>query len=129
MLIAAKNSVLHNISSLLICYVRTGSTIPTLVLKCLFFVIFLNNNYFNYNMVLDLSSYFYFQKISTPVEEDNEDDDDEGTLRAKREKSSGRWGRSKATRSSLLPVTPYADEGGIASKAAKEELPPGRLWR
>ena len=82
MLIAAKNSVLHNISSLLICYVSTGSTTPTLVLKCLF----LNNNYFNYNKVLDLSSYFYFQIISTPAEEDKDDGDDEGTLRAKRAK-------------------------------------------
>ena len=77
---------MHKISSQLICYVSRGSTTPTLVLKCLFFVYFLNNNYFNYNKVLDLSSYFYFQIISTPAEEDKDDGDDEGTLRAKRAK-------------------------------------------
>ena len=93
------------------------------------FCLFFKQQLFINNKVLDLFSYFYFQIISTPAEEDNEDDDDEWTLRAKREKSSGRWGWSKATRSSLLPVTSYADEGGLASKAAKEELPPGRLRR
>ena len=30
--------------------------------------------------VLDLSSYFYFQIMSTPAEEDNDDVDDEGTF-------------------------------------------------
>ena len=44
--------------------------------------------------MLDLSSYFYFQIISTPAEEDKDDGDDEGTLRAQREQGSGRWGWS-----------------------------------
>ena len=135
MLIAAKNSVLHNISSLLICYVSTGSTTPTLVLKCLFFVYFLNNNYFNYNKVLDLSSYFYFQIISTPAEEDKDDGDDEGTLRAKRAKRFWSMGVVLADEDGLdgeddgapSRSRPPPTQTRTASKAKILELPPGHL--
>ena len=58
------------------------------------FCLFFKQQLFINNKVLDLSSYFYFQIISTPAEEDNDDGDDEGTLRAKREQGSGRWGWS-----------------------------------
>ena len=44
------------------------------------FCLFFKQQLFINNKVLDLSSYFYFQIISTPAEEDNDDVDDEGTF-------------------------------------------------
>ena len=41
---------------------------------------FFKQQLFINNKVLDLSSYFYFQIMSTPAEEDNDDVDDEGTF-------------------------------------------------
>ena len=113
-----------------------GSTTPTLVLKCFFF--FFKQQLFINNKVLDLSSYFYFQIMSTPAEEDNDDVDDEGTFpehSVNKVLVNGgglsRRGRPRWRRwCSSLPATSYADEDGLDGEddAAPSRPPSLLIW-
>ena len=108
-----------------------GSTTPTLVLKCWCF--FFKQQLFINNKVLDLSSYFYFQIMSTPAEEDNDDVDDEGTFPEHSVNKVWSMGVVLADEDGLdgeddaAPSRPPPTQTRTASMAKMMQLPPGHL--
>ena len=104
------------------------------------FCLFFKQQLFINNKVLDLSSYLYFQIMSTPAEEDNDDVDDEGTSPEHSvnkvlvdggglsRRGRPRWRNSWS--SLQFPATSYEDEDGLEGedKGAPSRPPSPLTW-